>query len=342
MERWHRVYFLVPRFEPVGGIVRDLCFAAHARNLGYEVVVGCPQPYDPDLPIFGIPHVEELSVENGVTFVDARSITLDPWELAFFSGVGLYKFLERRFGAWTRHEQVIQAVRGAQIAESSYAGGYSVRLLTRPMARMVTSEYVLEAVKPYLNPSSFTEIIPVGHDTTFFAKRREGGVGSPVRVGYTAWKSTVGDRVASLLGKDHGFEFRAIRETARWEELRELYHWADVFLATPLPVEGFYLPGLEAMAAGAIVLCPDILTNRAYCRFGENCVLVDHEDARRPEGVLPGSSAPARLVVELVKTFYDLTRLRFRAVSLGGFRSDRLLEPLYAPLLLSDAASGLL
>src|SRR3712207_7798144 len=94
------------------------------------------------------------------------------------------------------------------------------------MARIVTNECVLEAVKSYLNPSSFTEIIPVGHDTTFFAKRREGGVGSPVKVGYTTWKSEVGDEVSSLLGSDSGFEFRAIRKTAYWEELRELYHWA--------------------------------------------------------------------------------------------------------------------
>lgn len=281
----------------MGGIVRDLCFAAHARDLGYEVVVGCKETYDPNLPIFGIPHVRELSPENGVTFVDVRDIAVRPGELAFFSGVGLYRFLERRFDRRTQAEQVIQAVRGPQLAEPWYAGGYSVKLLGRPMARIVTNEYVLEAVKSYLNPSSFTEIIPVGHDTTFFAKRREGGVGSPVKVGYTTWKSEVGDEVSSLLGSDSGFEFRAIRKTAYWEELRELYHWADVFLATTLPAEGFYLPGLEAMAAGALVLCPDVFGNRAYCRFGENCVLVGYEDAQSYAEALRNlaSEGPSRL-----------------------------------------------
>lgn len=260
--------------------MRDLCFAAHARNLGYEVVIGCKEPYDPELPIFGIPHVCELSPDSGVSFVDVREIAVGPRELAFFSGVGLYRFLEQRFDRRTQAEQVIQAVRGPQLVDPSYAGGYSIKLLGRPMARMVTNEFVLEAVRPHLNPSSFTEIIPVGHDTTYFAKQREGGVNSPMRVGYTTWKSEIGDTVASLLGSDRRFEFRAIRETARWEELRELYHWADVFLATTLPAEGFYLPGLEAMAAGALVLCPDVLGNRAYCRFGENCVLVDYENAQ--------------------------------------------------------------
>jgi glycosyltransferase involved in cell wall biosynthesis len=63
-----------------------------------------------------------------------------------------------------------------------------------------------------------------------------------------------------------------------WEELRELYHWADVFLATPLVEEGFYLPGLEAMAAGAILLSSDAGGNRAYCEFDENCLRVEFDD----------------------------------------------------------------
>jgi glycosyltransferase involved in cell wall biosynthesis len=32
------------------------------------------------------------------------------------------------------------------------------------------------------------------------------------------------------------------------------------------------------MAAGAIVVTPDVGGNRAYCRFGENCVQVGYED----------------------------------------------------------------
>jgi glycosyltransferase involved in cell wall biosynthesis len=39
------------------------------------------------------------------------------------------------------------------------------------------------------------------------------------------------------------------------------------------------MPGLEAMAAGAVVISSDAGGNRAYCRFGENCVEVGFEDA---------------------------------------------------------------
>ena len=51
-------------------------------------------------------------------------------------------------------------------------------------------------------------------------------------------------------------------------------------MAVTLPnhEEGFYLPALEAMAAGAIVVCPDCTGNRGFCR--------DLETAFRPRYAL--------------------------------------------------------
>jgi glycosyltransferase involved in cell wall biosynthesis len=42
-------------------------------------------------------------------------------------------------------------------------------------------------------------------------------------------------------------------------------------VALPRPTEGFYLPALEAMACGAIVICPDCVGNRDFCKDGINC-----------------------------------------------------------------------
>jgi glycosyltransferase involved in cell wall biosynthesis len=42
-----------------------------------------------------------------------------------------------------------------------------------------------------------------------------------------------------------------------------------VFL--PNPTEGFYLPSLEGMALGTLVVCPDCVGNREHCRPSENC-----------------------------------------------------------------------
>lgn len=44
---------------------------------------------------------------------------------------------------------------------------------------------------------------------------------------------------------------------------------AETAVMLPLPEEGFFLPGLEAMAMGAVVVCPDCRGNRSWCRDAE-------------------------------------------------------------------------
>ena len=280
MGDWKRMYFMTPTFRPVGGVVKIFDYVNHALTLGYEPIIACPEPYKPGLPLFGIPRFSNISPENEIRFTDLENVVVGPHDLAFLSWPTDYEILEPRLSRWTRHEQVIFIVQNVRWANPAFTGGYALRLLSRPMARIMTNDVVLEAVRPYLNASSMTEVIQIGHESGFFAKERTGGFGSPIKVGYTTWKSHVGDRVAELLAEpDSGFEFKAIREPVGWDELRKLYHWADIFLATPLAEEGFYLPGLEAMAAGAIVISPDAGGNRAYCDFGENCLPVEFEDA---------------------------------------------------------------
>src|SRR3712207_9113060 len=78
--------------------------------------------------------------------------------------------------------------RSVRWANPAFTGGYAVRLLSRPMARIMTNDVVLEAVKPYLNASSMTEVIRLGHDTGFFARERTG---------------TLGDRKSTRLNSSH-------------------------------------------------------------------------------------------------------------------------------------------
>lgn len=47
---------------------------------------------------------------------------------------------------------------------------------------------------------------------------------------------------------------------------------ARVAVTLPHAEEGFYLPALEAMAAGAIVVCPDCIGNRTFCRPGDTAL----------------------------------------------------------------------
>ena len=63
-------------------------------------------------------------------------------------------------------------------------------------------------------------------------------------------------------------------ESPNDEQVNELLNRATVFLQTSRH-EGFCLPLLEAMAAGAPVVCTDAHGNRAFCRDGVNCLMVE-------------------------------------------------------------------
>ena len=282
------MYFMTPTWRPVGGVVKIFDYVNHARSLGYRPVIACPEPYKSGLPLFQISRFADITPENGVRFIPLEKVSVGPNDLAFLSWPTHYEIVEPRMSRWTRHEQVIFIVQNVRWANPKWIGGHGPRLLSRPMARIMTNSVVLEAVEPYLNSSSMTEVITLGNDSGFFARERSGGLGRPIRVGYTTWKSGVGDEVASLLEGSPDFEFRAIRNPVGWEELRTLYHWSDVFLATPLAEEGFYMPGLEAMAAGALVVTPDAGGNMAYCEFGENCLGVGLDDAKDYVAALEG------------------------------------------------------
>lgn len=49
-----------------------------------------------------------------------------------------------------------------------------------------------------------------------------------------------------------------------------------IFLPNHREGEGFYLPALEAMALGSLVICPDCIGNRSFCLPGNNCFRPDY------------------------------------------------------------------
>ena len=62
------------------------------------------------------------------------------------------------------------------------------------------------------------------------------------------------------------------RAIPRHELLRAMAR-ARIAVHLPASVEGAYMPALESMALGALVVCPDCVGNRSFCRDGETCVV---------------------------------------------------------------------
>ena len=50
-----------------------------------------------------------------------------------------------------------------------------------------------------------------------------------------------------------------------------------IFLPNKKEGEGFYLPALEGMALGSLVICPDCIGNRSFCLPGRNCFRPEYD-----------------------------------------------------------------
>jgi hypothetical protein len=268
---------VIPSFRPVGGIVKMLDYAGHALDLGRRVAICCPQPYRPGLPLFAIERFSRLAPGGQVEHVAGFAFGVEPPDLVLFTWPEDYGEIAARLAGGTAPDRVVHLVQNVRHANPAWLDGQATRLLTRPLSRIMVSRETLDACLPYLNPHSLTRVIPLGHAWEYFAKRRRGGLPRTINVGFTTWKSSVGEAVEQALAGDRRFRFRSIREAVSWKTLRRLYHWADVMLGTPGPEEGFYLVGLEALAAGALLIVADGVGNRAYCRWGENCLPAELE-----------------------------------------------------------------
>lgn len=271
-----RTFFWIPTYKPVGGVLKVFDYVNHALSLGHEAIIVSNEPVE-DSPVFEIDRFIHLSPDH-IEHRDSIRESLRSDDVVFFSWPTDYDRVLQYTESGFSHERIIHIVQNTRHANPTWINGYGTRLLARPMTRIMITDEVDEVCRPYLNPNSRTVTILEGHAWEYFHKVRKAPLGYPIRIGYTSWKSDIGSRVETFLEDDDRFVFRSIGTTVGWDELKTLYQWCDVFLACPNPEEGFYLPGLEAFAAGAILVTPDVGGNMAYCTFNENCLEVQFED----------------------------------------------------------------
>lgn len=140
--------------------------------------------------------------------------------------------------------------------------------LARPARRLFTSDALHAYLAPLCNGP--TAVVPIGVDPVF----GRGGAGDkPIPVTILGAKqahfaAAVAERLRTL-----GVEVELLDGSWRSRAAHVAAVWASAILVTlPNPVEGFYLPPLEGMAAGCVVVCPDVDYNRGHCIDGETCL----------------------------------------------------------------------
>ncbi len=144
--------------------------------------------------------------------------------------------------------------------------------------RICVSQEVADAIRAHGEPNGPVFVIPDAVDVS--AAPAIDGSGRDVDIVVAAVKQPgLGARLASRLARP-GRRVELLRHMLpRTEFLRWLAR-STTALLLPSLTEGFYLPAIEAMALGTLVVCPDAIGNRDYCRDGVNCLFPPfNEDA---------------------------------------------------------------
>ena len=168
---------------------------------------------------------------------------------------------------------LIQGVRHAREGTELYA------YLSEHAVRICVSREVADAISATGRARGPVLAIPNGTDLAPF---HPGEGGSPA--GYEARCSAVTivgyKRPELARGLSEGLdamriEHRLLTAFADRDTLLARLAESRVAVCLPYAEEGFYLPALEAMASGALVVTLDCVGNRGFCRHEGNCVVAE-------------------------------------------------------------------
>lgn len=139
--------------------------------------------------------------------------------------------------------------------------------LSRAAIRICVSEEVAEAIEATGVVNGPIHVIPNGIDLGNIPCRVDRDV--PVLIA-GAKKPQVAERLAARLSEE-GIASQVLVGMVPRPEFLDRLSRSEVVVTLPNDNEGFFLPALEAMAAGATVVCPDCVGNRGFCHDGETC-----------------------------------------------------------------------
>lgn len=159
---------------------------------------------------------------------------------------------------------LVQHVRHADPGDPRYP------FLRHPAVRICVSREVASAIRATGQVNGPVWTIPNGIDLAAlpagpaWEKR-----GSPILIAGLK-NPPLAREIASQL-HDLGLAAELILEPLLRRDYLARLAQARVAVLLPHEREGFYLPALEAMALGCIVVCPDCVGNRSFCQAETNC-----------------------------------------------------------------------
>jgi glycosyltransferase involved in cell wall biosynthesis len=144
--------------------------------------------------------------------------------------------------------------------------------LSHRAIRICVSREIEEGLRdiPAVNGPTFT--VPIGLDIDQLPAPRPAEARDVDCVVLAAKDPAMGAAIAAALERK-GYRVALLDRPLPREEWLEAMARARVSVHLPNPVEGAYLPALESMALGTVVVCPDCVGNRSFCRDGDTCLV---------------------------------------------------------------------
>ena len=216
-------------------------------------------------------------------------------DLFFLAGVD-WRYPEKR-GFGTPDNPRINLIQGLRhVREGTELYGY----LAERAVRICVSHEVAEALRATGRAKGPVLAIPNGIDVEPF---EPDGEGAPAGYGHRTRPIVIAGYKRPELARDLSERLHAahiehrllgafVERSAFLDALAE----SQVAVCLPYAEEGFYMPALEAMALGCVVVTLDGIGNRAFCRHRENCLVAepDSESLFRAARRALALSAPER------------------------------------------------
>ncbi|PJK14721.1 hypothetical protein CO613_04405 [Lysobacteraceae bacterium NML07-0707] len=201
---------------------------------------------------------------------------------------------------------VINLLQGMRHAQSAPA--LPLRdFLSNPAFRICVSQAVADAVQATGQVNGPLRVIPAALDMTVSTPQPEPDLHGKVFISAHKQQPLAVALAAWLFARGHTVDL-LMDMLPRTQYLARLSQ-AAVVVVLPLAEEGFFLPGLEAMALGKPVVMPAAGGNLQYARHMQNCLMPLPDVESLGQAVLQLCQAPV-LRKQLVQAAH-LTALRF-------------------------------
>ena len=272
-------------------------YGGHVKHSHYFDHVLRMPGFAPRITFTGEPSNESLARERAQLWPAGNGVVAERWEpgprdVLFLAGLD-WRFLDGSgLGALPNPRiNLIQHVRHA------HAGTELHRYLAERAIRICVSQEVAGAVSATGRPRGPVLTIPNGIDVTPFEAADEGSPDGfearPSAVTIVGYKRP--DLARGLAARLHaeGVQHRLLTEFLDRGEFLELLAGSRVAVCLPHVEEGFYLPALEAMASGCLVVTLDGVGNRGFCRHEGSCLIAEPNPDSLRAGVTRALGMPA-------------------------------------------------